>query len=365
MRRPGRRLVLGALSVLAVLVALYLAGSPAGARSSVLSRDGEGWAAVRGYLEARETEVALLDRPLAEAAPGEGTLVLAFPWQHAAWGVGVPEAVRGHLARGGHLLIAYSGTAGSLAESLVLSDLDLGVRTSRPEPPLGPLAWRRHAREVWRLEPEAAAGRELIVPALDRVPRAPRGAQVLYRSPEGDPVAFAFERGKSRVAVVPAYALANARLALPGNTDLLETLRSGLPAPWSFDELHHGLAAPGTAAETAAESRVLDLVLVQVLVLYLLFVFALARRFGPAWREAPVVTGSTAGFFVGLGALHHRLGHHADAARSLVARSRELDTDLSIPDELERRAEEGVGAEGLVDLARALACARFSRRLAP
>ena len=366
MKGPSRKVVGTALGLLALLVVLSLFSGSGGARSSVLSRDPEGWAAVRGYLEAQGTEVALLDRNLAESAPGAGTLVLAFPWQDAAWDLEIADAVRGHLNRGGHLLIAYSGSSAAIAESLILQNLDLVPVPARPTPPLGPLAWRRHLREVWRLPAEGGGEeplRELALPALDQVPDAPASARVLYRSPRNRPVAFLTRDRESRVAVVPAAALANARLSLPGNADLLETLRRSLPSPWSFDELHHGLAAPGAGVEGAAQSRVLDLVLFQVVVLYALFVVVLARRFGPVWREKPVVTGSTAGFFLGLGALHHRLGHHAEAARRLLDRRRDLDPDLKIPEDVARRAEAGVGADGLVDVARALA--RRHRRTAP
>jgi hypothetical protein len=71
-----------------------------------------------------------------------------------------------------------------------------------------------------------------------------------------------------------------------------------------------------------------------------------------------VVTGSTAGFFLGLGALHHHLGHHAEAARRLVARSGQLDRHLELPAELERRAAAGVDATGLVEIARDVATRR-------
>lgn len=370
--RRSPRWIATAFGVVALLALLAVLAAPGGARSSVLSRDAEGWAAVRSYLLAHRTEVVLLDRPLADAAPGRGTLVLAFPWQHGAWDPGVAAAVRRHRAAGGHLLVAYSGGAGSLAEEQVLADLELPVAAARPKPPLAPSAWRRHVREVWRLEAEgplAGTARDIELPALDRAPTPPLEAEALYRSPGGHPIAFAAERGTSRVVVVPAAALANARLALPGNADLLESLRRNLPAPWSFDELHHGLAAPGAASETLAQSRVLDLVVFQVVVLYLLFVAVLARRFGPAWREAPIVTGSTAAFFLGLGALHHRLGHHADAARRLLVRSRELerdpDRDSGLPADLEQRIAAGVGADGFLEAARSLARRRTPRRTAP
>lgn len=358
-RRNGLVATAGVAVVLVVILLATVAGGR-GAASSVLSRDAEGWAGMRRYLEARGTEVALLDRPLADAALGRGTLVLAFPWQRTPWDTSLGTDVRRYLSAGGHLLVAYSGSGG-FAEEQALSELGLETAPARPEVPLSPRAWRRHVTEVWRLDPEgplSTAVHPLVVPAADRVPTPPEGAAVLYRSPRGHPVAFSYPRGGSLVVVVPAAALANARVALPGNADLLESLARSLPAPWSFDELHHGLAAAGTTATTAFQARVLDLVLIQLLVLYALVAVTLGRRFGPPWREAPVVTGSTAGFFLGLGALHHRLGHHAEAARRLVARCGELDRHLELPAELERRAADGVDAAGLVEIARDIATRR-------
>ena len=50
------------------------------------------------------------------------------------------------------------------------------------------------------------------------------------------------------------------------------------------------------------------------------------------------MTGSTGSFLLGLGALHHRLGHHAEAARRLLERVRELDRGADLPADLDRRA---------------------------
>lgn len=360
-RRPSAAVWVTAIALVAALggIALLAGG---GARSSVLSRDPEGWAGVRRYLAARGTEVALLDRPLEESAPGRGTLVVAFPWQRGAWESSLAADVGRHLTAGGHLLIAYSGSAGAL-EELALSELGLESEPARPEPPLGPRAWRRHVTEVWHLAPEeslAGVVRPLAVPALDRVPAAPPATRALFRSPQGRPVVFSYPSHGGLVVVVPAPALANARLALPGNADLLESLTRSLPAPWSFDELHHGLVAAGSTAASDTHARVLDLVLVQLLVLYALAAVALGRRFGPPWREAPVVTGSTGAFFLGLGTLHHRLGHHAEAAHRLIDRSRELDRHLNLPDAVERRAAAGVDASGLVEIARDVATRRHA-----
>jgi hypothetical protein len=89
----------------------------------------------------------------------------------------------------------------------------------------------------------------------------------------------------------------------------------------------------------------------------------LSRRFGAAWREPPVVTGSVASFLLGLGALHHRLSHHGDAARRLLERSRELFPDLPLPEELARRAATAAAPQDLVAVARALVRLRRGTRL--
>jgi hypothetical protein len=114
--------------------------------------------------------------------------------------------------------------------------------------------------------------------------------------------------------------------------------------------------------ETAALGRTLDLILLHLTVLYLAAVLALARPFGPAWSPPPVVTGSTGAFLLGLGAIHHRLGHHREAAERLLARVRELDRDLVLPAGLAHRAGEA-GAGGFVALAREVA--RRRRGLEP
>jgi len=63
-----------------------------------------------------------------------------------------------------------------------------------------------------------------------------------------------------------------------------------------------------------------------------------------------VVTGSTTSFLRGVGALHHRLGHHRDAGEALVARARQLHPRLELPDAGGGHA----GAEGFLRLAQAV-----------
>ncbi len=185
------------------------------------------------------------------------------------------------------------------------------------------------------------------------MPIAPRGASPLLRSPDGALAAFSFPLWQGRVVVLPGDALSNGRLASAGNADLLESLLS-LGGTWTLDEFHHGLAAPSSPAD-ARLSGVFDLYLIHLAFLYLVTVLAISRRFGPPWTEPPTIAGSTAAFFLGLGRLHHRLGHHAEAARLLVKRARELDPRLRVEDV----PLPGVSdSDRLVDLARDIARAQ-------
>ena len=94
--------------------------------------------------------------------------------------------------------------------------------------------------------------------------------------------------------------------------------------------------------------------------LYALGLVVLARRFGPAWREAPVVAGSTAAFLRSLGVLHRQLGHHPAAARLLDERARILDPNLPFPAETWVPVDDD---SSLVTFARKLARAQRRRRV--
>jgi len=329
--------------------ALLVVQPPADA--SVLSRGSGGWLAACRYLEAKGAHATLLDGP--PETPGRGVLVVAFPWQTftlddpAGW-------IHGHLQRGGTLVFAYAGRSFDGAESEVARTLDLAWR-ERERPPLGPFRWRKYAAEEWALVLEPSVGAALRpgrIAAPGRVPQAPDGAAVLVRDERGRPLAFAFARGRGRVVVVPADAFSNARVGQPGNADLLETMRQDLGPDWSFDEFHHGLRAAPTPGESGPQ-RVLLLYLLQLAFVYVLVVLAVARRFGPSWSDPAAASGSAASFLLGLGMLHQRLGHHREAARLLVARARELDARLSLPDA-------DAGAD-LLDLARRVGRAQSGR----
>jgi hypothetical protein len=327
--KPGAY-VAAALAVVALAIAaVALAASAHGqAAGSTLSRASGGWMAARRYLEARGCAVTLVDGP---DFAGRGVLVVVFPWQRpeptrAGW------MVERHLARGGTVLFAYSGRP-SWAEPEVATALGMGQEASVERPPLHPLRWREWEAAASDLVPDAAAGlAPLRVAAPRGHPTPPAGASVLFRDARGRPAVFAFRRSAGRVIVVPAAAFDNAGIEEGGNAGLLESLARTLGTEWAFDEYHHGLAAAPAGGESAGVGRAVDVFLLQLALVYALAVLAVSRRFGPPWREPPVVAGSTGSFLRGVGSLHHRLGHHAVAAGLLVARARQLQPRLDLPD---------------------------------
>jgi hypothetical protein len=352
--KEGRGLVIAATGVAAVmtLAVAVIVGGHEPADASVLSHGSGGWLAARRYLEEKGSRVTLLDHGL-DSPLGPGVLVVAFPWQQLP----LDDVERGldlHLQAGGDVVFAYSGNRMDDVESAVLEALDLEWRGPAERPPLHPLRWRRYASEERLLTPEpAAAGRPLRIAAPRRVPRAPREADVIARDAAG-PAVFSFPRWRGRVVVLPADAFSNARIAEPGNADLLETLRQTLAGPWIFDEFHHGLRAPLAAAQ-AMPQHIFLLYLGQIAFVYALIVLAVVHRFGPAWREPAASTGSAATFLLGLGALHHRLGHAREAARLLRSRAQELDPRLVLP------AETGDGPEAFLQFARRVGRAQAGR----
>ena len=346
--RLGRRpvVVLASLAVLAVAALTVLAGRNGEAQGSSVSRGPAGWLAARKYLEARGAQVTLWREPL-DRFSGNGTLVVTFPWQHGQL-LDASDALEAHLQRGGNVVLAWSGGSANAWEMVVLEELGLAPDEVR-KAPLNPFAWRKFVREEWEL---AGEGPGVRIWAPRQMPELPKDPEVLYRTPSGQPAIVRVKRYQGSLWLLPADALANARLGEAGNADLLEILLARLGPRWTFDEYHHGLVAIEAEGD-ASFGRVLDLVLLHLAVLYGLAVLTLSRRFGPPWKEPPVVTGSVGSFLTGLGTLHHRLRHHGDAARRLLERTRELAPDLVIPDDLARRAE-SAGPQDLVEVARTL-----------
>ena len=280
------------------------------------------------------------------------------------------EALLAHLGNGGDLLIAYAADPiPSVSERALFEGLGLGVSLT-PGGALPPWQWRSQAKQGWTLQlaPRwrkaiAAAHGGAAIPTLRL--RTPRWLPDLQREDalllgaDGAVVAAAWNERRGRVVVLPAEVLANARLYDPAHAALLETLRGWLDAPWRFDEYHHGLGTTPAREAPAAAGRGLDLLLLQLLLVYLMAALALSRRLGPAWRETPPLVGSAGGFLLRLGALHHRLGHHGDGAALLLRRASELDRRLTPDSSLRAMAERG-DAAALVEVGQSVA--RLQRR---
>ncbi len=328
---------------------------------SSLSRDADGWLAARAYLEKRGHRALLSDRPLDRALAGDA-LVLAFPTASSVDPVQL-AALKARLWRGDDVVFGYSGQEG-VAETEIAKELRLSFRKNvRGRPPLNPVRWYAFASETWKLTPDPELGpdaREVVVSAPRERPEAPAGARILYRGPGGVPAAFELASGRGRLFVIPADALSNGRLGNPGNADLLESLSATLGNSIVFDEYHHGLVAPDITAESGSV-RSLDLLLVQLVLLYLLAAWALAKRFGPAWREPTPIASSTTTFLHGLGELHRRLGHSGDAALRLVESAEALNPRLAVPAAV-RRAAAHAGPEDLVKVARTVSRLQGRRR---
>lgn len=356
------RLFVGLVLLLLLSLGLGLLLTQGGeARGSALSRGPNGWLAARRYLEAKGARVTLIAEPL-DRFSGGGVLVSTFPWQQGRLAEEA-DALETHLRRGGDLVLAYSGMEGNPGETIAMERLGLPLEEVR-KVTLNLLQWRQAARAEWRLLPVAGAAdargaAAVRVWAPRWAPEVPKRSAPLFLSPQGRPAIVIVRRHHGCIFLLPADAFANARLAEAGNSGLLETLRRRLGDRWAFDEYHHGMIA-GQAVESVAFGRTLDLILLHLAALYLVALWTLSRRFGPAWSEPPAVTGSAGSFLLGLGALHHRLGHHAEAARRLLERTRELDRDLDLPAELDRRAA-GAGPRELVALAREVARRRTGK----
>ncbi len=346
----------GGIILAAVVLGALLVRRAGAAGASALSASPDGWLAARTYLERRGAGTSLLARPLSDArVASASTLVLTFPWQSVPTSDDL-DALRRHLAAGGAVVFAYSGRTSSFAEDSVADDLGLEWVEVRGDPPLSPLAWYDFVTAESRLQPEpelAGAAAEVVIQAPDRVPKVSRIEQVFSRGADGSPMAFTFRRGPGRVVVLPADALANARLSNSGNADLLESLRDALPGELVFDEYHHGLLEVDAAADSGAAPS-LDLLLIQLALLYAAVVWALGRRPGPAWREPLEITSSTGTFLLGLGALHRRLGHAAPACRRLLEVAERYDPRVAASAGL-RRAAFDAGDDTFVQVARTVA----------
>lgn len=364
---------------LLVLLVLALVWLGTGAQSldpgpSIYSKRAGGWMLARHYLEAQGHPVEVITTPL-EASPvtedgGAVVLVLAFPWKRLASEQELMVLDR-HLRQGGTVLVAVSGEQGAIEER-VLDRLGLSKVRRQGRPPIWLPEWWRQRREGRRLEspfsdrPPLTLGRD-----AGWVVSAPPGARIDYVAVLGetgetgpDEVAMVFETAHQggRVMVLPTELLVNGRLASgehgQAHGALLESLRRGLGegqgSKWAFDEYHLGLS-DRAVVDGEGHRRSWDLFAAHLLLLYLLAVVALARGFGPVFAVETVRSGSAATFLRGLGSLHHRLGHHAAAARRLVERSRRGIPEALWDETFDKRAATVRDGGGLLALARDIA----------
>lgn len=312
-----------ALAVALSFLVLWLVGdNPSIGAASSLSSSATGWSALRHYVEAKGLPVEVVDRPLSSIESG-GTWVLTFPWS-SPMGEDDLRAIQDHLRGRGHVLVAYSGDKGRVSERLMLLELGLDWQRLRDAPPLVPWEWRTYRQQRWQLDPHDESERRPELAAFHWAPEAPREAEVLYRGGDDDrPLVFEVPHLRGRVLLVPAALLANGALREGDNLELLEELMARLPGPWRFDEFHHGWQRPGDTP-TSEATQAWDMFVLHLLVIYGLAVLALVRRFGPAWRPAPVVSGSALDFLRGVGSLHHRLKHYGAAGRWMLERAKTL-----------------------------------------
>jgi hypothetical protein len=118
--------------------------------------------------------------------------------------------------------------------------------------------------------------------------------------------------------VVPVSVLSNAYLAESDNARFLLALAGRLPERWQFDEYHHGLSALDGPPETLP--RVVDALAVQLILLYVVALAMLGRRFFRAWPPLEARFSNHRDYLEGIGQLHQRLGHSRAAAFRLWRR---------------------------------------------
>lgn len=281
------------------------------------------------------------------------SMVLAFP---ATAGVADQLSVLRTELRAGHTVLAlYSGLPLAFEESQMLEDLGVGVRDLGRRGRLAPWSWWQDRRQGYahRLEQADAAGSEpawsdpvrtLIDPAADCTQIAafvgPRSRDL---RPEGRALSVARCRiGSGELLLAPTSMLANARIGGTGNLRVARELAALLGDEVRFLEQPEQLGAAPMDARAGAARRALNLVGVQLVLLYLVGLLALARGFGPRWPSLDQPADAQRRFLLSVGALHRRLGDFGLAARNLQARWLEFDP-LS-----RRRGEEELGAKAEV-----------------
>lgn len=318
--------------------------------ASEVDRDGEPVAETPSERSAAAWSEAL------EGLDADAAVVLAFP---ATSGVSDRLAALRSELRGGRTVMAlYSGLPLAFEEGAFLESLGVGLRDLEARSRLAPWSWWRDRRQGYahRLDlpvggqPSVEGGvseawsdpiRALVDPAAecDRIAEfvGPRSKDL---RPEGRALSVARCRvGEGELLLAPTSLLTNARLGATGNLQVASALAEALGPRIRFLEGGRSVRVAALDERAGGARRTLNLVAVQLVLLYLVALLALARGFGPRWPPLNQPADAQRRFLLSVGALHRRLGHFGAAARTLQTRWLEYDPLAG------RRGEEPVDAD--------------------
>lgn len=322
------------LVALAIVVALLAAGVFLGSRSqatpSVANARETGLRASYLYLEGRGHDVALWRRPPGDlAGAGVETLVVAAPFVR-----GLPADEESKLADwvadGGRLVLLAPERPPDAALAGLLFALDLFPERSPDEAPLGYGAWRRFRTEAVPLRAVADAGPRAPEVILVRRAAAEISAigrpRPLYVDERDAPMVFAIGRGQGEVVVINNGTLAtNGLVGRGANLAFLEWLlfaREGASAEVHFDEWRHGQTDPDLAP--ASTGGAFEILFVHAVLIYLLALVMLGRRFGRPLADEPPPRGSAERDVRALAAWHRRAKHASEVGAHLLAAARRV-----------------------------------------
>ncbi len=378
----SRGLLLGLAAAASLLLLVFLAASSgAGNRPTTKSTLGRGYYAAFHYLQRQAAPVISWEQELDTLPETPGLLIIASPIT-SAFTRNDGYAVRGWLARGGHLILLHSGGTPTPGETALFDAFKLHAAQIRHEAPWAFPQWIEWKRAEQTLEPvgesihahpraktgtrdlttltlpdrahpraRTGAGKSLRFrwQAHDRAhPRAkvgtyaiqsPGEARVLYQDAEGTPAVFAFGVARGDIVVVNNSSILSNRLLREGsNLEFLEELiEEFTPAGGAiyFDEWHHGHRAASAEARRSILGP-FEMLALHLAFLYFVAVWTLSRPFGPRPEAAPGHAGSTSRWLLSLASLHRRNSHAEQAGQLLLKSARQLarSRHKTLPDDL-------------------------------
>lgn len=363
-----RSIVFGMLALAGVLVALGLLSRPQTNRPTVESPRPAGLRALYLYLERRGAPVEIWKRSSTELGRAQrGTLVVAAPFT-VGYSDEETAALNAWVSRGNRLVLLVSSARPWLGDDALHEALGLVTERESDEAPLSWAAWQRWAKDPVVLERAPQAPDDLpetlhATRGTWRVTR-PGGATSLYVDAEGAPAVFRIPRNEGELVVVnDSSVFGNDRLGEAGNLELahrllIEPLGEG--ERLYVDEWRHGFREAG--AIDGPSFGAFEALAAHVVLLYALFVWRLAKRFGPRMRAAGVGRGSVERDLLALADLHRRSKHARASAERMLAAARRLGAGKDGCDELPARPRGGDESD-LVELARRIGTLQNEGRL--